>query len=61
MVRVRGVSVRRESEFLKVLLFCDGVITFKGQAPINDPDKIRGLLVTLRSKGVSFPKDDSWW
>ena len=47
MVRFRGVSIRREAEFLKVSLFSNGVITFKASVPINDREKVKGLLSTL--------------
>lgn len=60
MSRVRGVSVRRELDVLKVKIVSDQRVVFEGAAPINDKVKVASLLSVLRSKGVSFPKD-GWW
>ncbi len=57
----RKVSVRRSRDFVKVQIFSDGAIIFKGSAPVGDVDKIRGLLSTMRAKGVCFPRDNNWW
>lgn len=57
----RKTSVRRVGDLVKVQIFSDGHIIFKGSAPVGDVDKIRGLLSTMRAKGVCFPKGDSWW
>ena len=60
-MKFKGLSVRRSGDLLKVQIFSDGRIVYKGSAPVGDVDKIRGLLSTMRAKGVCFPKSDSWW
>lgn len=59
----RGFSVRHSrGDVLKVEVFSDNRIVFKGTAPIGDVEKVRALFLTMKAKGVDIPiKGDGWW
>ncbi len=61
--KVSSFSVRRTSgDLLKVEIYSDNRIVFKGHAPLADRDKVRSLFRTMKAKGVDIPiSGDAWW
>jgi len=52
----RNVSIRHSNDVVKVVIFSDGRIIYRGSAPVNHKVKVAQLLSDMEAKGVIFPK-----
>ena len=60
-MRSRGISIRKHRDVIKVVIFNDGVITYRKTVDCNDKRKIALLLADMSAKGVNVPTHDSWF